>query len=411
MRKKPELLAPAGNFEKLKYAIHYGADAVYCAGKRFGLRAKADNFTTEELEEAVQYVHERGKHIYVTLNMIPHNDDFEGLPEYISTLKRIGVDAVLVADPGVFAIVRETEPELKVSVSTQANNTNWKSAEFWYKQGARRIVLARELGLAEMKTIAEKTPEDMEIETFVHGAMCISYSGRCLLSHYMTGRNSNQGDCAHPCRWKYHLIEETRPDEDFRIEEDETGSFIFNSKDLCLINNIPELMDAGIDSLKIEGRMKSLYYVATVVQAYRQVIDYFYDNPNEKVVDPKYFEELRKVSHRNYTTAFFEHKTTEKDQNYGTSSYTRLYDFAGIIKSYDEETGVALIQQRNKISVGETIEVMVAGSKEGYYTQIVGAMEDEKGNSLESTPHPKMIYRMKMDQPVRPMDIIRKKEK
>lgn len=410
MRKKPELLAPAGNFEKLKYALHYGADAVYCAGKRFGLRAGAGNFELAELAEAVQYVHERGKRIYVTLNMIPHNDDLEGLPEYVQALKAMGVDAVLVADPGVFAIVRETEPELKVSISTQANNTNWKTAEFWYRQGARRIVLARELGLFEMQTIVEKTPADMEIETFVHGAMCISYSGRCLLSHYMTGRDSNQGDCAHPCRWKYHLIEETRPEEDFRIEEDETGSFIFNSKDLCLIDHLPELMDAGIDSLKIEGRMKSIYYVATVVQAYRQAIDYYYAHPEAKTVDPKYFEELRKVSHRNYTTGFFEHKTTADDQNYGTSSYTRLYDFAGVVQSYDPETGVAVIQQRNKISVGETIEVMVAGSEEGFYTQQVGGMQDEKGNLIESTPHPKMIYTMKMEKPVKPMDMIRKQE-
>ncbi|MFN6431448.1 peptidase U32 family protein [Eubacterium callanderi] len=410
MRKKPELLAPAGNFEKLRYALHYGADAVYCAGKRFGLRAGAGNFEMEELEEAVRYVHERGKRIYVTLNMIPHNRDLEGLPEYVHALKAMGADAVLVADPGVFAIVRETEPELKVSISTQANNTNWKTAEFWYHQGARRIVLARELGLEEMQTIVEKTPADMEIETFVHGAMCISYSGRCLLSHYMTGRNSNQGDCAHPCRWKYHLIEETRPDEDFSIEEDETGSFIFNSKDLCLIDHIPELINAGIDSLKIEGRMKSIYYVATVVQAYRQAIDYYYDHPEEKSVDPKYFEELRKVSHRNYTTGFFEHKTTADDQNYGTSSYTRLYDFAGVVQSYDPKTHIAVIQQRNKINAGETVEVMVAGSKEGFYTQQVGEMQDEKGNPIQSTPHPKMIYSMKMDKPVKPMDIIRKKE-
>ena len=409
MRKKPELLAPAGNFEKLRYALHYGADAVYCAGKRFGLRAGAGNFEMEELEEAVRYVHERGKRIYVTLNMIPHNRDLEGLPEYVHALKAMGADAVLVADPGVFAIVRETEPELKVSISTQANNTNWKTAEFWYHQGARRIVLARELGLEEMQTIVE-TPADMEIETFVHGAMCISYSGRCLLSHYMTGRNSNQGDCAHPCRWKYHLIEETRPDEDFSIEEDETGSFIFNSKDLCLIDHIPELINAGIDSLKIEGRMKSIYYVATVVQAYRQAIDYYYDHPEEKSVDPKYFEELRKVSHRNYTTGFFEHKTTADDQNYGTSSYTRLYDFAGVVQSYDPKTHIAVIQQRNKINAGETVEVMVAGSKEGFYTQQVGEMQDEKGNPIQSTPHPKMIYSMKMDKPVKPMDIIRKKE-
>ncbi|MEG0379628.1 MAG: peptidase U32 family protein [Eubacterium sp.] len=280
MRKKPELLAPAGNFEKLKYALHYGADAVYCAGKKFGLRAKADNFDLKELEEAVLYVHEHKKRIYVTLNMIPHNDDLEDLPEYVKALDKIGVDAVLVADPGVFAIVRETAPELKIAISTQANNTNWKSAEFWYHQGAKRMVLARELGLEEIAEIASKTPEDMEIETFVHGAMCISYSGRCLLSHYMTGRNSNQGDCAHPCRWKYHLIEETRPNEDFRIEEDESGSFIFNSKDLCLINKIPELIQAGVDSFKIEGRMKTLYYVASVVSVYRRVIDWCFDHPD-----------------------------------------------------------------------------------------------------------------------------------
>ncbi|MEG1184443.1 MAG: U32 family peptidase [Eubacterium sp.] len=408
MREKPELLAPAGNFEKLKYALHYGADAVYCAGKKFGLRAKADNFDSEELKEAVQYVHERGKRIYVTLNMIPHNDDLADLPEVVRELDEMGVDAVLVADPGVFAIVRETAPHLKISISTQANNTNWKSAEFWYHQGAKRIVLARELGLEEIKTIVEKTPKALEIETFVHGAMCISYSGRCLLSHYMTGRNSNQGDCAHPCRWKYHLIEETRPDEDFRIEEDETGSFIFNSKDLCLINGISDLMKAGVSSFKIEGRMKSLYYVSTVVSVYRQVIDYCFENPKSEMIDPRYFEELRKVSHRNYTTGFFEHKTVSDDQNYGTSSYTRLYDFVGVVQSYDPETCRAVIEQRNKIVEGETIEVMLAGTKEGYYTQVAGEMMDEKGNPIVSTPHAKMIYTMVMDQPVRFMDIIRK---
>ncbi len=409
MRKKPELLAPAGNFEKLKYALHYGADAVYCAGKRFGLRAKADNFDLDELKEAVEYVHERGKRIYVTLNMIPHNDDLEGLPEYVHELKAIGVDAVLVADPGVFSIVRETEPDLKVSISTQANNTNWRSAKFWHDQGAGRIVLARELGLEEIKTIVEKTPEEFEIETFVHGAMCISYSGRCLLSHYMTGRNSNQGDCAHPCRWKYHLIEEKRPGEAFEIDEDESGSFIFNSKDLCLINHVPELMDAGVASLKIEGRMKSLYYVATVVSIYRQVIDYCYDHPEVQTIDPFYFEELRKVSHRNYTTGFFESKTTSEDQNYGTSSYTRLYDFAGVVQSYDPSTGRAVIMQRNKIAAGDEIEVMVAGMEKGYYTQKAEALLNEQGEPIDATPHAKMIYSMKMEHPVKPMDIIRKK--
>lgn len=410
MKKKPELLAPAGNFEKLKYALHYGADAVYCAGKRFGLRAKSDNFSMEELEEAVQYVHQRGKRIYVTLNMIPHNEDLNGLAEYAKALEVMGVDAVLIADPGVFAIVREAAPSLKISVSTQANNTNWASANFWYKQGARRIVLARELGLEEITEIVQKTPDDMEIETFVHGAMCISYSGRCLLSHYMTGRNSNKGDCAHPCRWKYHLIEATRPDEDFQIEEDDTGSFIFNSKDLCLIREIPKLMAAGVDSFKIEGRMKSLYYVASVVAVYRQVIDMCWEDP-DCTVDENYFEELRKVSHRNYTTGFFEHKTTSDDQNYGSSSYTRLYDFVGVVQSYDPATQMALIEQRNKIETGDTIEVMTAGCKKGYFVQKAIKLTDEQGNSIDATPHAKMLYYMKMDQPVQFMDIIRKKEK
>nr|WP_320024877.1 U32 family peptidase [uncultured Acetobacterium sp.] len=406
--KKPELLAPAGNFEKLKYALHYGADAVYCAGKKFGLRAKADNFDEQGLHEAVAYVHGFHKKIYVTLNIIAHNENLEGLPEYVKELSEIGIDGVIVADPGVFSIIREVAPELKISVSTQANNTNWRSVAFWHAQGARRIVLARELGLKEIREIREKIDPAMEIETFVHGAMCISYSGRCLLSHYMTGRNSNQGDCAHPCRWKYHLIEETRPDEAFSIEEDATGSFIFNSKDLCLINEIPELMAAGVDSFKIEGRMKSLYYVATVVSTYRNVIDYCYDYPDVRNLDDAYYEELTKVSHRNYTTGFFSGKTTAEDQNYGTSSYTRHYDFVGLVQEYDPETGMAVIEQRNKISLGEDIEVMIPGK--GFYKQKVTMMTDKTGEPIESTPHPKMIYHLKMDQPVSPMDILRKQE-
>ncbi|MBU4440297.1 MAG: U32 family peptidase [Acetobacterium sp.] len=406
--KKPELLAPAGNFEKLKYALHYGADAVYCAGKKFGLRAKADNFDEQGLREAVAYVHGLHKKIYVTLNIIAHNENLEGLPEYVKELSEIGIDGVIVADPGVFSIIREVAPELKISISTQANNTNWRSVAFWHAQGAKRIVLARELGLKEIQEIREKIDPAMEIETFVHGAMCISYSGRCLLSHYMTGRNSNQGDCAHPCRWKYHLIEETRPDEAFSIEEDATGSFIFNSKDLCLINQIPELMAAGVDSFKIEGRMKSLYYVATVVSTYRNVIDYCYDHPEARDLDDTYYEELTKVSHRNYTTGFFSGKTTSEDQNYGTSSYTRHYDFVGLVQEYDPETQIAIIEQRNKISLGEDIEVMIPGK--GFFTQKVTLMTDKAGEPIEATPHPKMIYHLKMDQPVSPMDILRKQE-
>jgi putative protease len=406
--KKPELLAPAGNFEKLRYALHYGADAVYCAGKKFGLRAKADNFDLAALAEAVEYVHERDKKIYVTLNMIPHNDDLEGLPEYVKDLKDLGIDGVIVADPGVFSVVREVAPDLRISVSTQANNTNWRSVAFWHAQGAKRIVLARELGLKEIQEIREKVASDMEIEIFVHGAMCISYSGRCLLSHYMTGRNSNQGDCAHPCRWKYHLIEETRPDEAFSIEEDATGSFIFNSKDLCLIDEIPALMAAGVDSFKIEGRMKSLYYVATVVSAYRSAIDYTYDNPGVTQLDEGYYDELTKVSHRNYTKGFFNGKTTSEDQNYGTGSYTRHYDFVGLVLEYDKNTGMALIEQRNKVSIGDEIEIMIPGK--GFIKQKIEMMTDKVGVVIESTPHPKMLYYLQMCAPVKPMDIIRKQD-
>lgn len=406
--KKPELLAPAGNFEKLRYALHYGADAVYCAGERFGLRAKADNFNQEALSEAVAYVHERNKKIYVTLNIIAQNADLEGLPEYVNELKDLGIDGVIVADPGVFSVIREVAPDLKISVSTQANNTNWRSVAFWHAQGAKRIVLARELGLKEIQEIREKIAPEMEIEIFVHGAMCISYSGRCLLSHYMTGRNSNQGDCAHPCRWKYHLIEETRPDEAFSIEEDETGSFIFNSKDLCLINEIPQLMTAGVNSFKIEGRMKSLYYVATVVSAYRSAIDYCYANPTVSKLDDGYYGELIKVSHRNYTKGFFNGKTTAADQNYGTSSYTRNYDFVGLVLAYDDQTGMALIEQRNKVSIGDEIEIMVPGK--GFFKQEIKTMTDQFGKAIESTPHPKMQYYLLMKEPVKPMDLLRKKD-
>ncbi|MDP2844398.1 MAG: U32 family peptidase C-terminal domain-containing protein, partial [Acetobacterium sp.] len=304
--------------------------------------------------------------------------------------------------------VQEVAPALKISVSTQANNTNWRSVAFWHAQGAKRIVLARELGLNEIQEIREKVSPEMEIEIFVHGAMCISYSGRCLLSHYMTGRNSNQGDCAHPCRWKYHLIEETRPDEAFSIEEDATGSFIFNSKDLCLIDEIPELMAAGVDSFKIEGRMKSLYYVATVVSAYRSAIDYAYDNPELTKLDKGYYDELTKVSHRNYTKGFYSGKTTSADQNYGTSSYTRHYDFVGLVLEYDETTGMALIEQRNKVVLGDQIEIMIPGK--GFFTQRIEILTDKSGAEIESTPHPKMLYYLKMQMPVKAMDIIRKQE-
>lgn len=406
--KKPELLAPAGNFEKLKYAIRYGADAVYLAGNRFGLRAKADNFSPAEIAEAAAYVHDRGKKVYVTLNIIAHNQDFTGLEDYVRHLDACGVDGVIVADPGVFSVVHEVAPGLRISMSTQANNTNWHTARFWAKQGAGRMVLARELTFPEIAAIVEKAPENLEIETFVHGAMCISYSGRCLLSNYLTDRDGNHGDCAQPCRWQYQLVERTRPDEVFTIEDSDRGSFIFNSKDLCLLQEIPQLMAAGVDSFKIEGRMKSLYYVATVVQIYRRAIDFAYAHPGEPL-PAEWVGELEKVSHRNYTTAFFHGPTDGGDQNYGTSSYTRHYDFAGVVLDYDEDSGLALVEQRGKISAGDELEIMVPDKPDFYFSQTATELFDLDGQPLAATPHPKMRYSLKLDQPVCNMAILRKK--
>ncbi|NLN97093.1 MAG: U32 family peptidase [Eubacteriaceae bacterium] len=408
MKKKPELLAPAGNFEKLKYALHFGADAVYCAGERYGLRAQSDNFNMETLKEAVTYTHDRGKKIYITVNMLPRNEDFIGLPEYLSQINALGIDGIIVADPGVFMVAKETVPNLKISMSTQTNNLNSQSVLFWYKQGARRMVLARELSYREISEIMANKPQDMEIEIFVHGAMCIAYSGRCLLSHYMTGRDANRGDCAQSCRWKYHLMEEQRPEEYFPIEEDGEGAFVFNSKDLCLIRQIPTLMATGIDSFKIEGRMKSLYYVSTVVSVYRQVIDRCNEDPNFIEVPESYVEELQKTSHRHFTEGFFHGTLGESSQNYESSSYQRSYDFAGIVLDYDVQNKMALVEQRNKISLGDTIEILSASHQHGSYRQIVTFMKDEEGNTLQEVPHPQMHFYIKMEIPVRKMDILRK---
>lgn len=408
MKKKPELLAPAGNFEKLKYALHFGADAVYGAGERYGLRAQSDNFNMETLKEAVAYTHDRGKKIYVTVNMIPRNEDFIGLPEYLKEINALGVDGIIVADPGVFMVAKETVPNLKISMSTQTNNLNTQSVLFWHKQGARRIVLARELSYREMCEIMANKPQDMEIEIFVHGAMCIAYSGRCLLSHYMTGRDANRGDCAQSCRWKYRLVEEQRPEEYFPIEENSEGAFVFNSKDLCLIRQIPALMAAGIDSFKIEGRMKSLYYVSTVVSVYRQVIDRCYEDPNFVEVPEHYVEELKKTSHRHFTEGFFHGTLSESSQNYESSSYQRSYDFAGIVLDYDVQNKMALVEQRNKIALGDTIEILSASHQNGSYNQIVTFMKDQEGNTLQEAPHPQMHFYIKMDNPVQKMDILRK---
>lgn len=405
--KKVELLAPAGNLEKLKMAILYGADAVYIGGQRFGLRASADNFSLEDMREGLEFAHERNCKVYVTVNIIPHNQDLVGLPEYIKQLDELGVDAVIVSDPGIFNIVRSTAPDMEIHISTQANNTNYMSAKFWYDLGAKRIVVARELSFDEIREMAAMTPKDLDFEAFIHGAMCISYSGRCLLSNYMTGRDSNKGACSHPCRWKYQLVEEKRPGEYYPVYEDERGTYIFNSKDLCMIEHIPELVESGIFSLKIEGRMKSSFYVATVVSAYRKAIDAYMSDPENYRYDPEWLAELSKASHREYTTGFYFNKTTGEDQIYNTSSYIRDYDFVGMVLEYDRETGIAKIEQRNRMIVGDEIEVVVPGKD--YFVQTIEAMKNDEGESIRTAPHAQMIVYMPVKQEVVPYTILRRK--
>ncbi len=405
--KKVELLAPAGNLEKLKMAILFGADAVYIGGQRFGLRASADNFSLEDMKEGLAFAHERDCKVYVTVNIIPHNEDLVGLPEYIEELNNLGVDAVIVSDPGIFTIVRKAAPDMEIHISTQANNTNYMSAKFWHDLGAKRIVVARELSFEEIKEMAAMTPSELDIEAFIHGAMCISYSGRCLLSNYMTGRDSNKGACSHPCRWKYSLVEEKRPGEYYPVYEDEKGTYIFNSKDLCMIEYIPQLIESGIFSFKIEGRMKSSFYVATVVSAYRKAIDAYMSDPENYRFDPEWLVELSKASHREYTTGFYFNKTTGADQIYNTSSYIREYDFVGMVLEYNKETGIAKIEQRNRMIVGDEIEVVVP--KKDYFVQTIEVMKNEEGESIRTAPHAQMIVYMPMKQEVEPYTILRRK--
>ncbi|NLN14725.1 MAG: U32 family peptidase [Tissierellia bacterium] len=405
--KKVELLAPAGDLEKLKMAIRYGADAVYLGGEAFGLRKASKNFTMDQIKEGVDFAHERGKKVYVTLNIIPHEDDLVGLEEYVTELYEIGIDAVIVSDPGMFSIIRKTVPDLEVHISTQASVTNAATINFWYEQGARRVILARELSLEEIKEIRKKVPEDLTIETFVHGAMCISYSGRCLLSNYMTGRDANMGDCAHACRYKYYLMEEKRPGQYFPVFEDEEGTFIMNSKDLCMIEHIPDLIEAGINSFKIEGRVKSSYYVATVIRSYRMAIDAYYADPENYRFDEQWLEEIKKVSHRDFTTGFFFGKPDSEAQVYETSSYIRGYDFIGMVLDYDEESQIATVEQRNRFYQGDEIEVFGPGVE--HFTQKIDKLWDEEGNEIDVAPHPQQIVKMKMDKPVDKYYLIRKR--
>jgi putative protease len=402
-----ELLAPAGDLEKLKMAIIYGADAVYLGGEAFGLRKASKNFTLEDIEKAVEFAHERDRKVYVTLNIVPHDEDLKGLDEYVKSLNDIGIDAVIVSDPGIFNIVRSVAKDLPIHLSTQASVTNFETIMFWYNLGIKRIVLARELTLDEIRAISKKAPNDLELETFVHGAMCMSYSGRCLLSSYMTGRDANRGDCAQPCRYKYNVVEEKRPGEYFPIEEHEEGTFIFNSKDLCMIDHIDELIEAGIKSFKIEGRVKSPYYVATVVGAYRKAIDDYYKDPLNYKFDEKLLEELRKVSHRDFTTGFFYNEAKTNAQVFTTNSYIRKYDFVGMILDYDESTQIATIEQRNRINVGDVVEIF--GPDINYFELKIENMWNEEDEPIESAPHAQQIIKTKIYNQVKPFYLIRKK--
>ena len=403
MRKKPELLAPAGTMEKLQMALAYGADAAYLGGAQFGLRAFGGNFTNEEIRAAVNLAHGVGKKIYVTVNVFPHNDDLVSLPDYLRFLADAEVDAVLVADLGVFMLAREVVPQLPVHISTQANNVNWRTVRAWQELGAERVVLARELSREEIREIRRHT--DVELELFVHGAMCISYSGRCLLSSYFTGRDANRGSCAQSCRWKYALVEESRPGECYPIEEDARGTYIMNSKDLCLLPYLDEVVDSGIDSLKIEGRMKSVHYVASVVKAYRMALDACLTDTSYKVRE-EWLTELEKVSHRSYTTGFFFGKTTEADQIYGSSSYEQTSDFVGLVRAYDEKTKIAAVEQRNNMKLGQEIEIFqpVGAS----FRQKLAEMWDTEGQEIAAAPHPQQIIRMRMAQPVEVNSILRR---
>lgn len=403
---KPELLAPAGDLEKLKMAIIYGADAVYLGGEQFGLRKGSKNFTLEQIDEGVKFAHSRGKKVYVTMNIIPHNEDLIGLEDYVKELYDLNVDGVIVSDPGAFSVIRRTVPDMPIHLSTQASVTNYETIMFWYNLGIRRIVLARELSLKEIKEIIQKAPKDLEIETFVHGSMCISYSGRCLLSNYMTGRDANRGDCAQSCRWKYYLMEEKRPGEYFPVFEDEKGTFIMNSKDLCMIEHIPDLVEAGIKSFKIEGRVKSSYYVATVVRSYRMAIDAYLNDPKAYTFKKEWLDEIKKASHRDFTTGFYFNTPTAEDQVYTSSSYIRGYDYVGLILDYDEESKIATVEQRNRIFKGDKIEVFGPGRK--HFTQIIEKMWNEEGEEIDVAPHPQQIFKIKMAEPVKPWFMMRK---
>ncbi len=407
MARHPELLIPASSLEVLKTAVIFGADAVYIGGEAFGLRAKAKNFSLDEMREGIRFAHEHDVKVYVTANILAHNYDLAGVREYFEELKEIKPDGLIIADPAIFEIAGEVCPEIERHISTQANNTNYGTFNFWYKQGATRVVTARELSLEEIKEIRANIPEDMEIETFVHGAMCISYSGRCLLSNYMVGRDANQGACTHPCRWKYSIVEETRPGEVMPVFENERGTYIFNSKDLCMIEHIPELIESGVDSLKIEGRMKTALYVATVARTYRKAIDDYKKDPEiYKQNMPWYLDQISNCTYRQFTTGFFFGKPNEDSQIYDNNTYVKEYTYLGIIG--EERDGTYRIEQRNKFSVGEKIEVMKPNGDN--VEVVVKRILTEDGVEQESAPHPKQVLYVDLGIVVDKYDILRRQE-
>ncbi len=408
MRRKPELLVPASSLEVLKVAVTFGADAVYIGGEAFGLRAKAKNFSMEDMAEGIRFAHEHGVKVYVTANILAHNDDLDGARAYFEELKAIEPDALIISDPGMFTIAREVCPEIDIHVSTQANNVNYMTFLFWQRQGATRVVTGRELSLKEIREIRDHIPDSLEIETFVHGAMCISYSGRCLLSNFFTGRDANRGACTHPCRWKYSVVEETRPGEYMPVYENERGTYIFNSKDLCMVDHLPDLVDAGVDSLKIEGRMKTALYVATVARTYRKALDDL--EKGREVYEqnlPWYEQQITGCTYRRFTTGFFYGKPDENSQIYDSNTYEKDYVYLGIAGQPDA-AGVFDLEQRNKFSVGETIEIMKPDGRNIEVT--VEHIQDLEGNEQESAPHAKQALKVKLSSAPEAMDILRRKD-
>ena len=406
--RKIELLVPASSLEVLKIAVIFGADAVYIGGEAFGLRAKAKNFSHEDMKEGIAFAHEHGVKVYVTVNILAHNYDLPGVREYLTELKELKPDALIIADPGIYMYAKEICPEIERHISTHANNTNYETYRFWYNLGAKRVVTARELSLAEIKEIREHIPEDMEIETFIHGAMCISYSGRCLLSNYLAGRDANQGACTHPCRWKYAVVEEKRPGEYLPVYENERGTYIFNSKDLCMIEHMDDILTSGIDSLKIEGRMKTALYVATVARTYRKAIDDCKESVEKYRANMDYYkEEIAKCTYRQFTTGFYFGKTDETSQIYDSNTYIKNCTYIGIVQGHNDK-GYALLEQKNKFSVGETIEVMIPDGTNKEV--IVKAIEDEDGRPMESAPHPKQMIYVDFGEEIKEGYLLRRRE-